>query len=420
MGLMRIPYTDPLPAPHIVPGSANTLSGAVAAVSEFLGGRLLPAEGGRNGQLRARRSERRRTVLLTGAGISVASGLADYRGENGTYRLNKTYRPIYYHEFISNHEARKRYWARSFLGWPNLVNARPNAAHHAVRKLGELKVLSSVITQSMCNILASIYAVLTIPQDVDSFHHRAHPQLPTVELHGYLRSLVCLTCRNEYPRSTFQDELSRLNPRWEAFLQEMLASGALTTEDPEERRAKGLRTNPDGDVDVHGVDYSTFRYPACPVCLDDVKSGRLKLLKSGDRPRIELDGDGAWLPSSNAAILKPAVIMFGENISEVVKRAAESAIDEADGILVVGSSLATYSAWRLVKRAKDKGMRIGMINLGGVRGEENFFEGTPPGNSGAIAVRCSQKADVLLPEVVKVLEEIEGFGTRRKRAVLSV
>lgn len=243
--------------------------------------------------------------------------------------------------------------------------------------------------------------------DVDSFHPKEHPQLPTIELHGYLRSLVCLTCRNEYSRLSFQDELSKLNPPWEGFLQEMLASGALTTEDPDERRAKGLRTNPDGDVDVGGVDHSTFRYPACPTCLSDLKRGKLKLLANGDKPRIDLDRDGAWLPTSNIAILKPAVIMFGENIPHNVRTAAEEAINEADRVLVVGSSLATYSAWRLIKRAKDRGMRIGMLNLGGVRGEEDFFKGTPPNNSGSLAVRCAQKADVMLPEVVRVLEVLQ-------------
>lgn len=146
MGLMRIPFTDPLPAPRIIPATASTFGGAVAALSEFLSGRRW---GRQNGQHREKDLVEAKTVLLTGAGISVPSGLADYRGENGTYTLNKQYRPIYYHEFIVNHEARKRYWARSFLGWPNLERARPNAAHRAVGRLGELNILSSVITQSM-------------------------------------------------------------------------------------------------------------------------------------------------------------------------------------------------------------------------------------------------------------------------------
>jgi len=135
---MRIPYTGPLPPPTIIPTNANTPTGAIHALANFLS-----ASRAREG------SESAGTVLLTGAGVSVASGLADYRGTAGTYTLNKTYRPIYYNEFLGNHEARKRYWARSFLGWTNLHKARPNAAHQAVTDLGTLGLLRSVITQSM-------------------------------------------------------------------------------------------------------------------------------------------------------------------------------------------------------------------------------------------------------------------------------
>ncbi len=130
---IRIPYTGPLPPPIIIPRNANTPTGAIHALSAFLS-----APGRWNTQ----------TLLLTGAGISVASGLADYRGAAGTYTLNKTYRPIYYNEFSHNHEARKRYWARSFLGWSNLHKARPNSAHWAIKELGGLGLISSVITQS--------------------------------------------------------------------------------------------------------------------------------------------------------------------------------------------------------------------------------------------------------------------------------
>ncbi|TKA51593.1 hypothetical protein B0A55_13674, partial [Friedmanniomyces simplex] len=94
MPLMRIPYTAPLPPPTILPTSAATFPSAVAALADF----LRPPTTDNNGK----------TVILSGAGISVASGLADYRGSNGTYTLNKTYRPIYFHEFCANHEARKR------------------------------------------------------------------------------------------------------------------------------------------------------------------------------------------------------------------------------------------------------------------------------------------------------------------------
>jgi len=170
----------------------------------------------------------------------------------------------------------------------------------------------------------------------------------------------------------------------------MLESGALTTENPEERRRKGLKTNPDGDVDVPGVEYGTFRYPACPVCLANPPEGTT----------VEQDADGAWAPSSTAGILKPAVIMFGESIPNSVKLAVETAIDEASRILVLGSSLATYSAWRLVKRAKERGMPIGIANLGGVRGEEQFFADVPGTGSGRQGVRCSLPLEQVLPALV--------------------
>jgi len=151
--LLRIPFTDPLPAPTIIPASANSPAGAVAALVEFLSP-ALPAARHAHGRT-ATSNGPGKTLLLTGAGISVASGLADYRGTNGTYTLNKTYRPIYFHEFCTNHEARKRYWARSFLGWTTLDSARPNPAHEAVRKLGEMGVVGTVITQSMLPHLQS-------------------------------------------------------------------------------------------------------------------------------------------------------------------------------------------------------------------------------------------------------------------------
>ncbi|KAI4203963.1 MAG: hypothetical protein LQ348_001346 [Seirophora lacunosa] len=372
---MRIPYTGPLPPPIIVPRNANTPTGAISALTRFLSAPASPL-------LAASPSSNGRTVLLTGAGISVASGLADYRGTAGTYTLNKTYRPIYYNEFTSNHEARKRYWARSFLGWTNLHKAQPNAAHWAVRKLGERGYIGDVITQN-----------------VDSFHPLAHPDLPTLELHGYLRSLVCIHCRNHLPRKEFQQSLSRLNPAWAAFLAEMLETGALNSEHPDERRAKGLKSNPDGDVDVPDAPYNTFRYPACPACLANPPR-----LADGSQSIVQLDADGAWSPQSTAGVLKPAVVMFGESIASSVKLAAEQAIDQASRMLVIGSSLATYSAWRLVKRAKERNMPIGVLNLGGVRGEESFYADTPAENDGSLGVRCSESVDKILPSVVQNLD----------------
>ena len=139
---MRIPYTGALPPATIIPRNAGNPSGAISALANFLN----PP---RSNYLNALPSPPQpQTVLLTGAGISVASGLADYRGTGGTYTLNKTYRPIFYSEFIGSHEARKRYWARSFMGWTHLHKSKPNVAHWAVKELGDMGYIRNVITQS--------------------------------------------------------------------------------------------------------------------------------------------------------------------------------------------------------------------------------------------------------------------------------
>ncbi|EFX05231.1 sir2 family histone deacetylase [Grosmannia clavigera kw1407] len=382
--LLRIPFTDVLPAPHILPRHATTPAAAVAALGAFLTAPPPP------GLPQA-------TVAITGAGLSVASGLADYRGANGTYRVNKTYRAIYHHEFIASHEARKRYWARSFLGWSTLRKAAPNAAHYAVRDLGRLGYLHAVVTQN-----------------VDSFHRLAHSQRPaTVELHGYLRATVCTSCFREFSRDAFQDDLARLNPVWAAFLVEAIASGALQPDKAEQadsshssrssRVFRSIRSNPDGDVDVPGAPYTTFRYPACPHCL-----AQPPMAKDGSRQAVEVGNDGAWMPPRSggrgAGILKPAVVMFGENIAPAVKHAAEAAVDQAGRLLVLATSLATYSAWRLAKRARDRGMPIAIVNMGGVRGEEAFFDSVGLDQDGSQGVRVEMSTDSLLPMLVDELQ----------------
>jgi NAD-dependent deacetylase sirtuin 4 len=182
----------------------------------------------------------------------------------------------------------------------------------------------------------------------------------------------------------------------------MLASGALDTENPAERRKKGLKANPDGDVDVPDAPYTTFRYPACPTCLASPPQK-----PTGRAVRIQTDADGAWDPKSEGGVLKPAVIMFGESIPAATKVAAEEAVDAAGRILVVGSSLATYSAWRLVKRAKERQMPIGILNMGGARGEESFFSDAPEGNMGREALRISENAEQVLPQIVQMLGEMK-------------
>lgn len=188
----------------------------------------------------------------------------------------------------------------------------------------------------------------------------------------------------------------------------MLQTGALDTENPIERRKKGLKTNPDGDVDIPNAPYTTFRYPACPVCLE-----RPPKRSNGSTMRVQVDRDGAWDPQSEAGVLKPAVIMFGESIPAATKDAAEAAVEAAGRLLVIGSSLATYSAWRLVKKAKEMHLPIGVLNMGGVRGEETFFSDIADTETGRKGVRLSENVETMLPKVVGVLREVKERQERK-------
>jgi NAD-dependent deacetylase sirtuin 4 len=335
MVLPRIPYTAPFPAPTIHPPQATTLPAAISALTHFL-------------------THHNKTLLLSGAGISVASGLPDYRGIAGTYRLHQHYRPIFFHEFTSHHKSRQRYWARSFLGWPATAAARPNTAHAAVKQLWRLGVLSGVVTQN-----------------VDSLHGYGGG-MEVVELHGKLREVVCLQCRHTLPRGEFQQVLEQLNPVWKKL------------------QVNRVTTNPDGDVDAPGVDYAEFRYPPCPKCLEE-------------HPRsLRVDQDGALVEQGKkdvTGVLKPCVTFFGENVEAEVKERAEQLVDDAAAILVVGSSLATYSAWRLVREASRRGKGVGIVNLGGVRGEEEFFGRDAKG----MRIRLEVNAGDVLKGVVEEL-----------------
>lgn len=131
---------------------------------------------------------------------------------------------------------------------------------------------------------------------------------------------------------------------------------------------------------------------------------------------MEVDHQGAWEPISTAGVLKPAVVMFGESIAGSVKDAAEQAIDGSGKLLVLGTSLATYSAWRLARRARERGMPIGIINLGGVRGEELFFDDRSFTSGGEAGVRVESPTNILLPNLVNTLRQL-GF-TRSPSRIL--
>lgn len=141
------------------------------------------------------------------------------------------------------------------------------------------------------------------------------------------------------------------------------------------------------------------------------------ILADGTQSTVEVDNQGAWEPTSTAGILKPAVVMFGESIAGSVKDAAEHAIDGSGRLLVLGTSLATYSAWRLARRARERGMPIGIINLGGVRGESEFFDDRSYTQGGEAGVRVEFATDILLPKLVENLKRL-GLAQRIEHSVV--
>jgi NAD-dependent deacetylase sirtuin 4 len=91
--------------------------------------------------------------------------------------------------------------------------------------------------------------------------------------------------------------------------------------------------------------------------------------------------------------------MFGEAVGATEKLEAEEALRNSNRILVLGSSLATYSAWRLVRQMVAQGGIIGVLNIGGIRGEETLVE------EGSLTVRSAEDLQLALPKVVEVLSK---------------
>jgi len=113
----------------------------------------------------------RRSVVLSGAGCSTESGIPDYRGEGSPRRKRS---PIRYGEFVGSPEVRRRYWARSTVGWPRMAGARPNAGHRALARLEGTGMVAGVITQNVDGL------------------HQAGGSRRVLELHGSLADVLCL------------------------------------------------------------------------------------------------------------------------------------------------------------------------------------------------------------------------------------
>src|SRR5271169_7167206 len=140
-------------------------------------------------------------LVLSGAGLSTESGIPDYRGPTG---LARRATPMTYQTFTGSAEARRRYWARSYLGWRHIARAVPNDGHRAVAELSRRGLLTGIITQN-----------------VDGLHQAAGPVMggaAVTELHGSLHRVVCLSCGQRTPRTELARRLEAANPGWDAEL----------------------------------------------------------------------------------------------------------------------------------------------------------------------------------------------------------
>ncbi|NUT50247.1 MAG: NAD-dependent protein deacetylase [Saccharothrix sp.] len=187
-----------------------------------------------------------RVLVLSGAGLSTESGIPDYRGAAGSLRKHT---PMTYDDFVGGVEARRRYWARSHLGWRGMARATPNAGHRAVTELHARGHVSGVITQN-----------------VDGLHQAAGTP-DVVELHGGLDRVVCLDCGAVSAREELDRRFRAANPSFEAT---------------------ATRVNPDGDVDLPEHEVRSFRLVDCADCGSGVlKPDVVFFGENVPRPRVE-------------------------------------------------------------------------------------------------------------------------------------
>jgi NAD-dependent SIR2 family protein deacetylase len=166
----------------------------------------------------------RRLFVLTGAGCSTESGIPDYRDATGEWKRRP---PIMFQQFVGNERARKRYWARSLVGFRRMQHARPNDAHLSLAALERHGRIAQLVTQN-----------------VDGLHQAAGSQ-NVIDLHGRIDTVRCLNCDRRSSREQLQRELERRNPGFAAL-------------DAVEA--------PDGDADLDDVAFESFDVPACDAC----------------------------------------------------------------------------------------------------------------------------------------------------------
>ena len=155
---------------------------------------------------------------------------------------------------------------------------------------------------------------LLVTQNVDGLHQRAGSE-KVIDLHGRSDRVICMQCDFSCSRDEVHQRSADMNPAFTHYTAD---------------------TAPDGDADLE-VDFSDFHIPDCPHC---------------------------------GGILKPDVVFFGDNVPKQRVTDALEALQRADGLLVIGSSLMVYSGFRFCRRAHEWGKPIAALTLGRTRADE--------------------------------------------------
>jgi NAD-dependent SIR2 family protein deacetylase len=185
-------------------------------------------------------------LILSGAGLSTESGIPDYRGPTG---LARNASPMTYQTFTGSAAARRRYWARSYLGWRHIARAVPNPGHRAVAELSRRGLLTGIITQN-----------------VDGLHQAAGASEVT-ELHGSLHRVLCLSCGQRTSRTDLDRRLAAVNPGWDA--------------------AAAAAINPDGDAVLAAEATESFQVVDCSACHGVLKPDVVFFGENVPGPRTE-------------------------------------------------------------------------------------------------------------------------------------
>lgn len=168
-------------------------------------------------------------LVITGAGISLSSGIPTYRDDKGNWLRSA---PIQHQEFINDEQKRKRYWARSLVGWPPVAHAKPSETHHLLTEMHDIGLISGVITQN-----------------VDRLHQKAGLK-NVIDLHGRLDRVVCLQCKQYENRDSVQTRLIDINPELEPLV----------------NHSEHIVKAPDGDAYVEDKVTESIKLVNCKRC----------------------------------------------------------------------------------------------------------------------------------------------------------